>query len=308
MSSGTPSLTILSEEQKFNGENLLKWNITIMQLLGSKGLTGYVDGTIAKPAVPSPTSTTTPDPTPNYSTKPSYDEWSFRNQLARGHITLNCMDVAGLGVVTTGTAQEAWTSIQTEWGKSTDMWRSHAQEALDQTVYVEDTDIQEHLKLLRTRKAAVDSLSTPAMTSETWKGIIIRSIPPTMKWLPVIPSLYAMTSTADIFSALIAHGMILNRGIRNKPTSGSSNTALAARVPIDPCTNPNCKAKKRSTHSTANCYWPGGGKEGQFPPNFGQRTWANFVSSNQETVEHFVLSQIPQGTLRYSSKTIAVIS
>ena len=106
MLSGTPSLTILSEEQKFNRENLLKWNITITQLLGSKGLTGYVDGTITQPAVPSSTPTT-PDPTPIYSTKPSYDEWGFRDQLARGHITLNCTDVAGLGVVTTGTAKEA---------------------------------------------------------------------------------------------------------------------------------------------------------------------------------------------------------
>jgi len=56
------------------------------------------------------------------------------------------------------------------------------------------------------------------------------------------------------------------------------------------CTNPNCKAKKRSTHSLANCYWPGGGKEGQFPPNFGQQSRANIASSNQSTIEHFVLS------------------
>ena len=288
MSSGTPSLTILSEEQKFNGENLLKWKITMTQLLGSKGLTGYIDGSIAKPVVPTPT-TTTPDPTPIYSTKPSYDEWMFRDQLARGHITLNCSDVAELGVKTTGTAREAWESIQDEWGRSTDMRRSHAQEALDRTVYAEDSDIQEHIKLLRVRKAAVDNLSTSSMADETWKGIVIRSIPPTPKWLPVIPSLYSMTSTADIFSTLLAHGMILDRGSRSKPTSGSSNTALAAKV-VDACTNPNCKAKKRSTHSTANCYWPGGGKEGQFPPNFGQRARANVASSNQCDSEHFVLS------------------
>jgi len=50
------------------------------------------------------------------------------------------------------------------------------------------------------------------MTDETWRGIIICSIPPTTKWLPVIPSLYTMMTAADIFSTLIAHGMILNRG------------------------------------------------------------------------------------------------
>jgi len=87
---------------------------------------------------------------------------------------------------------------------------SHAQELLDRTVYVEGTDIQEHVKLLRTRRAAVDNLSTVAMTDETWKGVIIRSIPPTAKWLPVIPSLYSMSSPADIFSMLLMHRMILD--------------------------------------------------------------------------------------------------
>ncbi len=171
-------MTIPSEEQKFNGENLLKWNITMTQLLGSKGLTGYIDGKTVKPVAPTSV-TTTSDATPIYSSTPSYNEWVFRDQLARGHITLNCTDVAGLGVTTTGTAKEAWDSIQTEWGKSTDMRRSHAQEALDRTVYAKDSDIQEHIKLLRVRKATVDGLSTASMSDETWKGIVIRSIPPT---------------------------------------------------------------------------------------------------------------------------------
>src|ERR1700678_1005050 len=47
--------------------------------------------------------------------------------------------------------------------------------------------------------------------------------------------------------------------------------------------NPNCKAKKRLTHTMANCYWPGGGKEGQFPPGFGQRTRANAITSSTPT-------------------------
>ena len=34
------------------------------------------------------------------------------------------------------------------------------------------------------------------------------------------------------------------------------------------CTNPNCK---RRGHTIEVCYWPGGEKEGQFPPGFGKR-------------------------------------
>lgn len=82
--------------------------------------------------------------------------------------------------------------------------------------------------------------------------------------------------------------MILDRGTWAKPTSRSSNTALVAKA-FESCTNSNCKAKKQSTHTTANCYWPGGGKEGQFPPNFGQRAKANIISSNKTDIEHFVL-------------------
>ena len=81
MSLGIPTLTILSEEQKFNGENLLKWATNMTQLLGSKGLLGYVNGQITKPVQP-PTGDPTPDPTPVYSTTPSFDEWTFRDQLA----------------------------------------------------------------------------------------------------------------------------------------------------------------------------------------------------------------------------------
>ena len=146
--SGLPSLTILAEEQKFNGENLLQWNMIMTQLLGSKGLLGYTDGSIPRPtptqptqpttkqtttgegaekssSSPTPTITTvTAAPTPVYSTTPSYDEWIFRDQLARGHIALNVKDMSSLGVKTTGTAKEAWDSIQAQWGKSTEMRRS----------------------------------------------------------------------------------------------------------------------------------------------------------------------------------------
>ena len=82
--------------------------------------TYWVDGTIMKPTAPL-SDTTTPDSTPIYSFKLSYDEWVFYDQLARGHSTLNSTDVAGLGVKTMGTAKEACDSIQSEWGESTDM-------------------------------------------------------------------------------------------------------------------------------------------------------------------------------------------
>src|ERR1700678_1529116 len=303
---GTTSLTILSDDQKFNGLNLLQWNTNMTQLLGAKGLLGYVDGSVLKPTETQPPatseSTLTKDitpaaATPIYSSTPSLDEWIYRDRLARGHIILNCTNITGLGIRTGGTSKDTWDSIQEEGGKSTDMRQSHAYEALTQTKFVEGNDIQAHIQLLRTRKAEVDSLSDPGMSDKAWRGIVIRSIPTTAKWLPVIPSLYALSSSADVISTLCEHGLILGAGDANKVATNSSNTALAVRT-IEPCGNPNCKAKKQSTHTTANCYWPGGGKEGQFPPNFGQKSKANIVNTTPavnttftpDKVEHFALS------------------
>jgi hypothetical protein len=74
--------SILFKEHKFNGGNLLKWNITMTQLLGLRGLTGYIDRNIPKPVAPTESATSTPDPTPIYSTRPSYNEWVFCDQFA----------------------------------------------------------------------------------------------------------------------------------------------------------------------------------------------------------------------------------
>ena len=73
----------------------------------------------------------------------------------------------------------------------------------------------------------------------------------------------------------------------NKPTQKDQNQLI--------CVNPNCR---HWGHTIEVCYWPGSGKEGQFPPGFGKRedfkhstanthqdsfrtpTRANFVSAN----------------------------
>ena len=184
--------------------------MNINQLLGAKGLLGYIDRTIKKPDTNSiPTSLamdgpTIPTNTPIYSSNPMYDEWIFHDQLTRGHVTLNCTNVTSLGVVTTGTAKEAWDSIQMEWGKSTDMRRSHAQEALNRTTYAEGTDIQDHIKLLQTWKAAVDSLSSSAMNDKTWRGIIIQSITYTC-------ALHAPMLNANLISVSLLDKMGLTR-------------------------------------------------------------------------------------------------
>ena len=89
----------------------------MLEVLDIDGRLIFIDEMIQIPA----SEITQPISTTIYSSNPTFDEWGFQDQLTRGHITLDCTNVASLGVITTGTAKEAWDSIQNEWGKSTDM-------------------------------------------------------------------------------------------------------------------------------------------------------------------------------------------
>jgi hypothetical protein len=91
------------------------------QLLSSKGLLGYINEKVKIPTSQRGSDDATTTVTPIYSTTPTLDEWNFCDQFTCGHITLNCTDIASLGVNTTRTTKEDWDLTQAEWGKSTDM-------------------------------------------------------------------------------------------------------------------------------------------------------------------------------------------
>lgn len=294
MSSSTPSLQLLPESAHFNGKNLSTWKVQEEELIGGKGLWGYIDGSIQRPITapvtlgppPPPTTalvlpTPQPAPTPVYSSNPSRDEWDFRNRLARSMVVLNVADPIGLGVNNTGTAKEAWDSIINEYGKKTEMRLSEAKRALGNRKYIEGEDIEEFVKDMRTKRKAVDDLSDvgKSMEDTEFRGTLIRAMPLTSNWLPMIPSLYACMSSSDIIVLLQTHAFTLYGD--KKPSD--SSLALATGTFGRSCTNPQCKAVNKSSHTVDNCYWPGGGKEGQFPANFGKRGRPNRANSTNST-------------------------
>jgi len=110
--------------------------------------------------------------------------------------------------------------------------------------------------------------------------IILSSLP--KSWDPIVGTLYTATSPAALIAALKTHWLRIRSCEPNAPT------ALQVRAkPLNPrnqllCTNPNCKQRG---HSIENCYWQGGGKEGQFPPGFGRRGGGggNALTTNMAT-------------------------
>src|SRR5271156_4881725 len=109
-----PTNFVLSTEEKFDGSNWAEWKESIISAAKSRGVMGYLEGTIPRP--PTPPHGTDPSniPLPGMPTvywgskKPSQDEWEQRNTYAQGLISLNVKNPVGHGVNLIGTAADSW--------------------------------------------------------------------------------------------------------------------------------------------------------------------------------------------------------
>ena len=124
---------------------------------------GYLDGTIQKPTekpteiplsttIPiesagSTTDTTTPWTAMEwYSKIPSPKEWEVRDAWALGLLIFNTMNSITLGVVTTKTAADAWTSLILNYAITTDMVAIAADAELCGIKYEDGQDFDTHIK------------------------------------------------------------------------------------------------------------------------------------------------------------------
>ncbi|KAJ3493088.1 hypothetical protein NLJ89_g11093 [Agrocybe chaxingu] len=86
-------------------------------------------------------------------------------------------------------------------------------------------------------------------------------------WEAHISTLYDLTTSTDVIAHITLHRQCVSQN-STVSTLNTSNMALQAdakvKKPEKQCTN--CH---RRGHLVEACYWPGGGKEGQFPPGFG---------------------------------------
>ena len=120
---------VLSMEEKFDGSNWTECKESIISAVKSRGVMGYLDGTIPRPATPPPGTDPSDTPLPTTPTvywgskKPSQDEWEQHNAYAQGLITLNVKNPIGHGVNLKGTAAESWKSLTIIQYKVTDIGR-----------------------------------------------------------------------------------------------------------------------------------------------------------------------------------------
>jgi len=153
-----------------------------------------------------------------------------------------------------------------------------AEEDLCSTKYKEGQDLDLHIKTLREKLDTV--LNAGAVISDAaFRMIVLVTLP--RSWDSIISTLYTSTTTAALISTLRTHC------IRICQHDVPASTALQDKMKPSnfqsqlQCSNPKCG---RRGHVIANCYWPGGGKEGQFLVSFGKRGGGNTSTSGSTPV------------------------
>jgi len=150
-----PANFVLPTEEKFDGSNWAEWKESIVSAAKSRGVMGYLEGHIPRPATPPSSADPAAIPIPTTPTvywgskKPSQDEWEQRNAYAQGLIALNVKNPVGHGVNLTGTAAESWKSLTDIQDKVSDIGRLTAGNLLRSIRHVEGNDLDAHFCTLR---------------------------------------------------------------------------------------------------------------------------------------------------------------
>ncbi|KAJ4478653.1 hypothetical protein C8J55DRAFT_561002 [Lentinula edodes] len=104
----SPNIPRLPDEKQLIGEdNWRPFKREVTFAVQSKGLMGYLDGTIAHPnKYPAPIYPPTQLTTPLFSPTPYPEEWEARDRLVAGAIVSNIIDPVRLGIDETKRASE----------------------------------------------------------------------------------------------------------------------------------------------------------------------------------------------------------
>src|SRR5271155_55858 len=331
-SSSTLSLIALSENDKLCGyENYTAWK-TLMEAYGRpKGLHKYWENLVK---IPTPIITITstdaaatvvaspsPGPTPVHSTTPSELEYELRENVALSSILINIVDIAGSGINPLGTSNEAWKLLLDQYGKTSDRARKMREEALANCKMTEGGKVAGeggHIEKMRTlRKSANDAgadIKDPRFITK-----LLDSFPES--WDAVITPMYSETSLSTVIMNLTTHAerLAIRDARTNLKPDKSIDTVRALEATVmalqaemktfklnrgtgtsNPnkahlkCTNTQCG---KTGHLIDECFQPGGGKAGQYPPWWkGKRTPNSSVPSANLATSFVTTGDIANGS------------
>ncbi|KNZ80321.1 hypothetical protein J132_06392, partial [Termitomyces sp. J132] len=204
-------------------------------------------------------------------------EWQIRNAWALALIVYNTKNPIGLGIKMSDMAAKVWATLKEAYGTVSDLGANSAENSLRATNYSDGMDFQEHIANLRSKwNIAVEKGAD--LKDNQFRAIVISSLP--ASWDYIVASLQSTKTSVELIAGLNVHWERLKE---RSTSAGATSTALLTKMPQTQrklvCANSNCG---RTGHTIENCYWKGGGKEGQFPPNFGRRQNAAPSQTNSQ--------------------------
>lgn len=303
-STGGSAPPIFADAVKFNGSNWVTWKGLVKIAADLRGVYGYLDGSVNNPVAltapvslnplnvplpatpPSTTTTTITSETSWESTTPSPSEWKVRNAWAMGLLIYNTNDPVGLGINIHGSAADAWSSYVDTYEVASEIAVLNAELILRNTTYADGQDFVEFITQMRTKWSNVTALGA-SIDDKAFRTIILNALP--RSWDSIVATLYTTKTSRDAINQLMTHWARVSRDrVVNPQTTTSALQASTTRNNRERqryqsqlhCSNPNCN---RNGHTIENCYWPGGGKAGQFPVSFGKRGGARGTATSNNT-------------------------
>ncbi|KIK62673.1 hypothetical protein GYMLUDRAFT_242322 [Collybiopsis luxurians FD-317 M1] len=242
-------------KQLVGEDNWREYKREVLLAVQSHGLKAYLEGTIVKLTAMLLINTQTP--TNIFSKLPLPEEWVSHNAIITSIIVTNIVDPVSLGLDEDETSAVIWTALVSRFEKCNEQKIHLADSALHKCIYNTDTTMEEHERKMQNLLKCLHN------TGE-WKPDV-RNVPGTdsESAFTFLHALYlekkdeADEEERDLKKVKVLLAKNPNVYASVMQTQGSTGDQAS-----NDCACFNCR---KLGHNKANCWGPGGGKEGQAP-------------------------------------------
>ncbi|KAJ7577954.1 hypothetical protein C8J56DRAFT_898643 [Mycena floridula] len=288
------SVILIPEVYRFNGHNFTNFDMHFIPVIVSRGLGGYIDGSIIKPdplntvaaatgRISTASSTTsqgtTTSQTTLYTSEPSthitslnpyYDEWIQQNGLVFSSGMNNCINLQSLSLKLDGTAKEFYDSMKDLYGKPTALGRMEAERKYQKCTLGSSESVE---KYLEDKKIAWEDLVGQGATIDLTSFLSSLATGLGANYIPIFQSIISAPNVIEAersiqtFAAVIADA----KGNSLTPTALATNTNANSCPNNGPARRERCANCRQRDHSSAQCWHPGGADRANAPEWFLQR-------------------------------------
>ncbi|KAF8830805.1 hypothetical protein HHX47_DHR2000963 [Lentinula edodes] len=284
MSTTQVNVPIFPEESKLTGKDSWSRFKAAVELTAQlRGYTGYLDGTIVKPAsslystaagsvYPAVTAT------PAYSTTPYPEEWYMRDRFVAATINLNTIDATGLGIDLTKSSANIWKDLTEKFERKDEQLIYLADHALRTEKFDPDScTMEDHEKKMKNLKKKLTDVGG-TLTDPQFRIIILSSVP--IDWKPEtrnVPGKGSDEAFIHLHTVYIERKSESNELEQSNKVRALIAKEVLAAIPVQApmaattgtrterliCSNPFCPSK--IGHTLKKCWGKGGGSEGKAP-------------------------------------------